>query len=235
MDSTSAFVFAIRRSCLFPGMWKVGDPVVPTYLSSCVKTESRFGLNVEVCHFILLSPRRGPRRSHSADRNSLGRPPPGGPVPSVPGERPAHSCRSARTRRVQVCVFGAATSPRESERGVLSSPWLASLSQFSRHGPPHQAPLSRGAEVARAAGGPSTPADAAPPSTGPAPRIAAPAPPEPLTAPQPRGGCTKGQRLSSSPAGAPQSSAAMLDFGRSSGGEHPRLNPGRHSYQKDPR
>ncbi|KAJ1138404.1 hypothetical protein NDU88_004790 [Pleurodeles waltl] len=42
----------------------------------------------------------------------------------------------------------------ESDRGVLSSPRLASLSQFSCSGPPYQAPPSRGTEAARLPGVP---------------------------------------------------------------------------------
>ncbi|KAJ1177317.1 hypothetical protein NDU88_002576 [Pleurodeles waltl] len=181
-----------------------GGPSPPVWIMIGSSPEAQLrwqpavGPSGQVCRFVLLSPR--PTRSHSADRSSLGHPL-GAPVPSAPGVCPAGRPPQLKCQdpAVQACALHAAASPRDSVRGVLSSPRPASLSRLSRHGPPHQAPPSRGTEAAQVDGDPSSPADAAPPpqSTGSALRSAAPAPPEPLTAPTPRGGRTKGQQLSS--------------------------------------
>ncbi|KAJ1090877.1 hypothetical protein NDU88_004005 [Pleurodeles waltl] len=158
-----------RGTLLFDKCWGVKAAITPEPLFSSPLPGGEACFSFK-CAASIFS-RRGPRRSHSADRSSPGRPP-GGPAPSAPSARPA-GC-PLRSKRQDPAVAGvpfrAAASPRESDQGVLSSPWLASLSLLSRRSPPHQVPASRGAEAARAAGGPSTPADAAPPPSPRGPR-----------------------------------------------------------------
>ncbi|KAJ1139480.1 hypothetical protein NDU88_005851 [Pleurodeles waltl] len=142
---------------------------------------------IVVCRFILLSPRRDPRRSHSTDRSSLGRPP-GCPVPSSPDEHPTgHPLQS----KLQDSAGAGVRVPRGrlATRVRLRSP-LLTAARLSLSVQPHRPSTSGTAEQGRG-GVPGRRGSlhtgqrrATSQSTGPVPRITAPAPPELLTAPQ---------------------------------------------------
>ncbi|KAJ1210734.1 hypothetical protein NDU88_006096 [Pleurodeles waltl] len=190
-----------------------------------------------VCRFGLLSPRRGPRRSHSDDRSSLGRP--------LGGPRAFSAWLVSRGLTARVEAPGPsgrrcarfACPPRRASQSKESSPYRG-------------LPLSLGSAStalhirSRRAGARRWPGPPGSLLTG---RRSAASPVHGVSAPERSAGSSRAAHITPAqrwlhqrpaaqlqPRRGTSTSAAILDFGRSGRDERSRLNPRRHSYQKDP-